>query len=99
MAIFEKRLMYDFAIRDSKPMLYNISDLKACYDRQLPNLGYLVQESVGADREASKVFAKVLPIMNHYMCTDFGIIKLPYGSIREKLGGTEQGNLVSGAIC
>ena len=28
-AILEKRLMYDIAIRDGKPMLHNISDLKA----------------------------------------------------------------------
>ena len=32
-AILEKRLMYDVAVRDGKPMLHNISDLKACYDR------------------------------------------------------------------
>ena len=41
-AILEKRLMYDVAIRDGKPILHNISDLKAYYDRQLPNLGCLV---------------------------------------------------------
>ena len=98
-AILEKRLMYDAAVRDGKPMIHNISDLKACYDRQLPNIGCMVQEAVGVNREASKVFAKVLPIMQHHVCTDFGISKNFYGSKVEKLGGTGQGNSVSGAIC
>jgi len=48
-AILEKRLMYDVAVRDGRSMLYNISNLKACYDRQLPNLGYVVQEAVGVN--------------------------------------------------
>ena len=87
-AILEKRLMYDVVVWDSKPMLHNISDLKACYDRQLPNLGCMIQEAVGVNREASKVFAEVLPIMTHHVCTDFGISKIIYRSKREKMGGT-----------
>jgi len=42
MAILEKRLMYNVAVRDGKPIIHNILDLKACYDHQLPNLGCLV---------------------------------------------------------
>ena len=98
-AILEKRLMYDIAVRDGKPMLHNISDLKACYDRQLPNLGCLVEESVGVRREASKIFAKVLPIMSHHVCTDFGISKITYENNVETMGGTGQGNSLLGAIC
>jgi len=41
-AILEKRLMYDVAVRDGKPIIHNISDLKAYYNHQLPNLGCLV---------------------------------------------------------
>ena len=91
--------MYDVALRDGGPMIHNISDLKACYDRQLPNLGYLVEEAVGVNREASKVFAKILPIMNYHICTDYGVSEKYYGGKLEKLGGTGQGNSVSGAIC
>ena len=43
-AILEKRLMYDNSIRDGKITIYTISDLQACYDRQLPNIGCMVQE-------------------------------------------------------
>ena len=32
-AILEKRLMHDTLIRDGKIIIYNISDLKAYYDR------------------------------------------------------------------
>ena len=54
-------------------MVYNISDLKACYDRQLLNIGCIVQEAVRVDRQVVKVFAKILPIMKYYICIDFGI--------------------------
>ena len=55
-AILEKRLMYDTSVRDSKPIIHNISDLKACYGRQLSNIGCMVQESVGVQRDAIKIF-------------------------------------------
>ena len=32
------------------------------------------------NRAAAKIFAKVLPIMHHYVCMDFGISKQPYES-------------------
>ena len=54
--ILEKILMYDTSVRDRKPILYNILDLKVCYDWQLLNIGYIVQESVGMKREVAKVF-------------------------------------------
>ena len=98
-ALLEKRLMYDTSIRDSQTMIHNISDLKACYDRQLPNIGGMVQESVGVERNAIILFQKVLPIMKHHVCTDFGISTKYYGHQNDKLGGTGQGNSLSGAIC
>ena len=98
-ALLEKRLMYDTSIRDGQPMIHNISDLKACYDRQLPNIGGIVQESVGVARNPILMFQKVLPIMKHYVCTDFGISTDYYGNKSDRLGGTGQGNSLSGAIC
>ena len=58
-----------------------------------------MQKVVGVNREVSKVFAKILLIMNHHICTDFGISKEAYGSKVETLGGIRQGNSVLGAIC
>ena len=73
--------------------------MKACYDRQLPNIGCLVEESVGVEREPAKLFARLLPVMNHFICTSFGISSDYYGSDTFKLEGTEQGNSVSDVIC
>ena len=91
--------MYDLAIRDRNKMMHNISDLEVCYDRQLPNIGYLVEESVRVERESAMLFAKILPVMEHHICTSYGISKDSYSSRTYKLGGTGQGNSVSGSIC
>ena len=36
--------------------------------------------------------------MKHYICTSFGISDKTYGSIKELLRGTGQGNSISGII-
>ena len=46
-------------------------DLKVCYDRKLPNVRCVMQEAAGINREASKVFAKLLPITHYHVHTDF----------------------------
>ena len=98
-AILEKRLMCDLAQRDSQIMMHNMSDLEACYDRQLANIGCLVEESVGLEREPALLFTKILPVMEHHTCTSYGISDSSCGSKHFKLGGTGQGNSVSGSIC
>ena len=87
-AILEKRLMCDLSIRDGKEMMHNVSDLEACYDRQLPNIGCMVEESVGVEREPAKLFAKLLPVMNHHTCTSYGISEESCGSESYELGRT-----------
>ena len=52
----------------------------------------MVQKEVGVERQLAKMFAKLSPIMNHHVCTSFGISKKTYGSKYETLGGTGQGN-------
>ena len=63
-------------------------DLEARYDRQLPIIGCLFQESVGVKREPAKLFAKMLPVMKHRICTSYGISEEAHGIISYKLGGT-----------
>ena len=58
-----------------------------------------MEESVGVEQEPTKLFARILLVMNHHICTSFGISSNFYGSNTFKLGRTGQGNLVSGAIC
>jgi len=42
--------------------IYNFIDLKACYDRQLANLGSIIEESAGRNRNAMMMFTKMIPV-------------------------------------
>ena len=75
-AILEKRLMYDLAVRDRKEMMHNLSDLEACYNQQLPNIGCLVQESVGVERELAKLFAKIFLLWTIIYAQVLGLVKV-----------------------
>ena len=57
----------------------------------------MVEKSVGVERKIAKLFAKLLPGMNHHTCTSYGTSKASHGSGSHKLGGIGQGNSVSGA--
>ena len=43
---------------------------------------------VGVRREVINLIQRVLPIMNHYISTEFRISKNSYGNNNYKLGGT-----------
>ena len=51
-ASLEERLMFDLPKKIEKPNAHTMSDLEVCYDRQLPNIGGILEDSVGANREA-----------------------------------------------
>ena len=76
--------------------VHTILDLEACYDRQLPELCSLVEESVGANRKVVKLVTKVLPRVEHHVGTVNGVSKEKYGGEKYLLGGTGQGNVFSG---
>ena len=48
-----------------------MTNLKACYDRQLSEIQSIVKESIGIERKLMQLIAKVLPIMEHHICTSF----------------------------
>jgi len=95
-AILEKRLIYDCSVFNHKPIVHVIIDLEAYYNRQLSNICGIVKESLGISRQGIKLIAKVMPVLNHYVCTGFGISKNSYGSIEQQILGTGQGNRFSG---
>ena len=97
--MLEKQLMHDASIQNSQPTLHNILDLKAYYDYRLPSLGYMVQEAVGVNRQALKVFTKVLLIMEHHVCAGFRISQRSCGSALETLSCAWWGTSVLGSIC
>jgi len=82
-----------------KPTIYHLTDLKACYDRQLAEVGGILEESVGRDRDALKLISKVIPNWNHYVSTAYGISEKCYRGEDNQLAGTGQGNKFSGDVC
>ena len=61
-ALLETRLLFDSLIRNRKQMINTVTDLEACYNRQFPNIGRIIEESIGIDRKGIKLIIKVLPI-------------------------------------
>ena len=59
--------------------MYFASDLEACYDRQLPELCGLVEESLGANRKVCKLVSKILPRLEHCIGTINGVSKNKHG--------------------
>ena len=51
-ALLEKRLIYDTSKYNNEPTIHLISDLEACYDRQIPSIGGIVEEALGVNRDA-----------------------------------------------
>ena len=79
-------------------MAYNISNLEAYYDRQLPRIGSIVEELLGVERELMMVFEKVFLIIKHHVSTSYGISEGYYGGEKDRLCGTGKGNSLSGAM-
>ena len=87
-AILEKQLTFDNSLLSSKLTIYHLTDLQSCYDRQLANIGGILEESVGRDRRAMKLITKVIPNQQHYLSTVFGISESYYRGEQDKLAGT-----------
>jgi hypothetical protein len=98
-ALLEKRIIFDNSMLSGNKTIYTITDLQSCYDRQLAEIGGILEESTGKDRKAMKLIAKALPILKHFVCTGFGVSSLYYGGREDRLAGTGQGNRFSGDVC
>lgn len=98
-AILQKRIVFDNSLNSMKPTIYNFTDLKSCYDRQLANIGSIVEESIGRSRHAMKLFTKLMPRFKHYISTGYGTSDTYYGGDEEVLAGTGQGNKFSCEMC
>ena len=83
-AILEKRLIYNNSIVIGKYNIHNMTDLQSCYDRQLAEIGSIVEESVGVQEKAIKTLTKVLSVMNYFMYTSFGVSQRSYSRLEER---------------
>ena len=50
-------------------------DLKSCCNQQLAEIDLIIQESVGVERLPIKLFTKLLPNIEHYICTSYRVSK------------------------
>ena len=69
----------DCAKKRGEENVHAVSDLEASYDRQLPELCGLVEESLGANRKVVKLVSKVLPRLEQHVGTVNGISKDKHG--------------------
>jgi len=60
-ALLEKRLIFDNSMLSGKETIYTLIDLQSCYDRQLANIGGIIEKSIGRDCAAFKLITKVIP--------------------------------------
>ena len=97
--LLEKILIFDLVKKTEEVFSYAISDLEAFYDIQLPKIGGVVEESVGVNRKAIKLVKKGLHRSKHYVGTSYGISEQSYAGDDTFLGGTGQGNALSGCVC
>ena len=67
MAILKQRLIYDNSLIEIKKTIYNFTDLKLYYDHQLSNIGSIIEESVGRNRSAMKLFTKIMHRFRYYI--------------------------------
>ena len=94
--LLEKRLIYDLSTWNNYPIIYNVTDLEACYDRQLLIISGLMQELVGVNRKVIKAISNIIAKFNHFICTYFGIYKEKYEGDNDQLAGNRQRNIFAG---
>ena len=87
-ALLEKRLIVGQAKKSGEENVRTVSDLEVHYDRQLPELCGLVEESLGANRKVCKLMSKVFPRLEHHIGTVNSVSKNKHGGEIDMLGGT-----------
>jgi len=90
MVIFGKKLIYDASTLNQLKAIYNMTDLEACFNRQLANASSVLQELIKIERVVIKLISKVLSIFERHICTSYSISKQFYGGTQDKQGGTSQ---------
>ena len=59
-----------------------MSDLEACYNRQMKELCGLIEEAIIANRKAVKFLTKAFPIFEHYVGIVNGVSKEKHGGVK-----------------
>ena len=72
-AILQKRLIFDDSLISRQHAICTMTDLKANYNRQLSNIGSVVEESIGRNRCAMRLYAKIIRHFQNHVNTVYGI--------------------------
>ena len=94
-----KIFIFDLARKIEDLFAFAMSDIEACFDRQLPNIGGIVEESIGANRDEIEFTTKVLPQCEKFIGTTHVVSKESHGEENELLWGERQGNVFSSSVC
>lgn len=78
-AILEKTLIHNITYLNDHPTIHYIDDRQACYDRQLPEVGLLVERSFGMPETQAMLLQTMLKNFKHYLATAYGTSKNFYG--------------------
>ena len=76
-----------------------MTDLKVYYNQQLPKIISIVEELIGIERKPIQLIAKVLPIIENYICMNFGASSEFYRGINSKQARIGQDHVTSVNIC
>ena len=85
--------MMGHAKKSGEENMHDVSDLEACYDKKLPELCGLVEESLATNRKVVQLVSKVLPRLEHHVGTVNGVSKDKHGGKKDTSCGTGQGNV------
>lgn len=81
-------MTHDNSLHSENNNVHVMSDLESCYDRHLPSIGGIVDESIGSERIFVKLMIGKIATFEHYLCKSFGISKISHGGKEHILGGT-----------
>ena len=99
-ALVEKRLMIEQSKLTREDSMWVVSDMTACYDRHIKEVGEIVLASHGVNRDGAALLLKTLGEMRTHVQTEYGVSKNHYTSTDEEVHyGTGQGNIVSVFVC
>ena len=62
-----------------------MTDLKLCYNRQLTQIGSIIEEFIRIERKPIKLIAKLLLMMKYHISTVYKESKNYYGSYNDKV--------------
>lgn len=99
-ALVEKRLIIESSILTRKDPVWLVSDMSACYNRHIKELGQFMLESHRVNADGAETLMKVIVEMETQVQTSFGRSKNSHKTTEDiTLYGTGQGNIVSVFVC